>query len=144
MLSCSSNELCTQTDQLISRFRRDEHTAKCWSHVDVVVVTVHVLHVLATPVTVTRYCELCVETRDVSLFVPRSILQLGREATFRTHQLSSPWEWRFLALGSMQRGEGGGGVRCQMHARRNNVQSPGPNSTCKIQVEKSRIFPRPP
>ena len=47
----------------ISRFRRDEHTATCWSHVDVVVVTVHVLHVLATLVLVTRCFEL--SCRDV-------------------------------------------------------------------------------
>ena len=58
MLFCSSNEPSTQIDQFISRFRRYDHTATCWSHVDVVVVTVHVLRVLATPVLVTRYCEL--------------------------------------------------------------------------------------
>ena len=68
------------TDLFISRFRRDEHTVTCCCHVDVVVVTVHVFHVLATLVIVTRFCELSpVEARDVSQFVPRRILQLGGE-----------------------------------------------------------------
>ena len=57
-------------DLFISRFRRDEHTATCWSHVDAVVVTVHVLHVLATRVLVTRYCEL--SCRDTCCLTVRS------------------------------------------------------------------------
>ena len=98
MLFCSSNELFTQTDQFISRFRRDEHTVTSWSHVGEVFDTIHVLHVLATPVLVTRYCELFpVETRDVSHFVPRHILQLGGRRYSAVGPIGPPpsmaWYW---------------------------------------------------
>ena len=55
--------ICSSPDSDVMR------TVTCWSHVDVVVVTIHVPHVLATPVLVTHHCELSC--------VPRRILQFG-------------------------------------------------------------------
>ena len=72
------------------RFLHDDHTVTCWSHVDVVVVTIHILHVLATPVLVTHHCELsCRETRDVSPFVPRRIFAAWGETIFCTNAPAS-------------------------------------------------------
>ena len=78
----------------ISRFRRDEHTVTCWSHVDVVAVTVHVFQFLQLLFLCRVAVNFLVETRDLSQFVPRRILQLGeRRYSASVASWSVAWLW---------------------------------------------------